>query len=187
MKEFIIFFLIFLIVFSFVLIVVNGRYIYIQLKYHFIGPPPVFSESVSYEIEAKNWERLVIPSIGIEAPIVLPESITEYSIQKALEKGVVQYPDSNIILGHSSAYPWYKGNYGSVFSLLNKLEKGNEIFIFSNKEKYTYQVLEKQINLPKNLNLEDTKESSIIYLVSCWPISTVWKRITVKAKILDKK
>jgi len=86
-----------------------------------------------------------------------------------------------IILGHSSAYPWYKGAYGSVFSLLNKLEGNDEIFVFSAKKKYTYKVVGKEINLPENLNIEKQKEESLLYLLSCWPIKTNWKRIAIKA------
>ena len=127
MKEVIIFLFLFLIVFVFVLVVVNGRYIYIQLKYHFIGPPPALSGPVGTLRGPGGIDfpkRIIIPSIGVEAPIISAESTNENIIQRALGKGVVLYPDSNLILGHSSAFPWYKGDYGSVFSLLNKLEKG---------------------------------------------------------------
>ena len=176
-----------MIVFGFALFVFNGRFIYTQLKYHFIGPP-LIHETWSTKQGAKSevFERVVIPLIGIDAPIIVPESADEYTIQKALEQGVVNYPDSNIILGHSSAYPWYKGEYGSIFSLINKLEKGDEFFIFSNKKKYTYQVLEKEIKLPKDLSFSSANDKSIVYLVSCWPINTAWKRIVIKADLLDK-
>lgn len=192
MKEVLIFLIIFLIVFFSALIVFNGRFIYAQIKYSVLGPPPIRLDSKGvfsgfpFSPEAELNLKLVIPKIGVEAPIVLVEHTDEYFIQNALEKGVVRYPDSNVILGHSSAYPWYKGVYGSIFSLLNKLEIGDEIFIFSEDEEYTYQVLGKEINLPKNLNLEQTGEDSVIYLISCWPVSTAWKRIAVKAERVDK-
>jgi LPXTG-site transpeptidase (sortase) family protein len=176
MKEVFIFLLIFLIIFVFALIIFNGRFIYAQIKYSFLGSP-----SIKEGTEIGLPERLLIPSIGVDVPIVLVEDNDEYIIQKALERGVILYPDSNIILGHSSAYPWYKGEYGSVFSLLNKLEKDDEIFVFSNEKKYTYQVLEKQIKLPKDLSLEQVQDESTLYLISCWPINTNWKRIVVKA------
>lgn len=191
MKEFIIFFLIFLVIFAFAIFVFNGRFIYAQIKYSVLGPPPIRLDSEGIfsgfplSSEAELSLKLVIPKIGVEAPIILTEYTDEHMIQKALEQGVVRYPDSNVILGHSSAYPWYRGNYGSVFSLLNRLEIGDEFFIFSDEEKYTYQVLGKEIDLPKNLNLEQAGEDSIIYLISCWPINTAWKRIAVKAERVD--
>lgn len=177
MKELVIFIIIFLIVFGFAFVVFNGRFIYAQLKYQFLG-----TSKISFEPRKEfQPQRLVIPAIGVEAPIILPENTDEYILQKALEKGVVLYPNSNIILGHSSAYPWYKGDYGSVFSLLNKLEKGDEIFLFSENKKYTYQVTDKEIKLPEDLNIEKGEGEATLYLISCWPINTDWKRIAVKA------
>jgi len=185
MKEFIIFLFLFLIVFSFTLFIFNGRFIYAQLKYHFLGPSPI---SFKPDIQL---QKLAIPTIGVEAPIVLPESIDEYTLQRALEKGVIYWPESDlpdeegvvIILGHSSAYPWYQGNYGSVFSLLNRLEKGDEIFLFSEDKKYVYQVIEKEIQMPEDLNIKKEKGKSTLYLISCWPIKTTWKRIAVQANL----
>jgi LPXTG-site transpeptidase (sortase) family protein len=181
MKEVFIFLLIFLIIFVFALIIFNGRFIYAQIKYSFLGAPTLEQETIGKKQGAGDIpKRLVIPLISVDVPVVLVEDNDEYVIQKALEKGVVLYPDSNIILGHSSAYPWYKGEYGSVFSLLNKLKKDDEVFVFSNEKKYAYQVLEKQIKLPKDLSLEQVKDKSTLYLISCWPINTNWKRIVVK-------
>lgn len=206
MKEVIIFLFLFLIIFSFSLFIFNGRFIYGQLKYHFLGPSPVSLEkpiceevnpqesicqtNESYQIP----QALVIPALGVDAPIVWPDGINEPALQRALEKGVVFWPGSSllgdkgtmVILGHSSAYPWYKGNYGSIFSLLNKLEKGDEIFLFSENKKYVYQVIEKEIQLPKDLNIENQDNESVLYLLSCWPVRTDWKRVAVKAVGIDK-
>lgn len=197
MKEFIIFFIIFFAVFAVSLAIFNGRFIYAQLKYDFLGPTPVDIADNKNKIEkglfwlpvsgsVDNLVTLVIPLIGVNAPIVLSGNTDESLIQKDLEKGVVRYGNSNVILGHSSAYPWYKGNYGSVFSLLNKLQIGDEIYIYSNNKKYSYKMSEKQINSPKNISLQETTEDSAIYLVSCWPINTNWKRIAIKAIAIDK-
>ena len=116
--------MLFLIIFSTALIIFNGRFIYAQIKYSVLGPPPVLGSNGSWFPVSSNLDislNLVIPKIGIKAPIVLTKHTDEYMLQKELEKGVVKYPGSNVILGHSSAFPWYRGNYGSVFSLLNKL------------------------------------------------------------------
>jgi LPXTG-site transpeptidase (sortase) family protein len=190
MREFLIFLLIFITVFVFAFVIFNGRFFYAQLKYSSLGPSPS-SNPLPLEEYPQN---LTIPSIGVEAPIVFPESKNEYVLQKALEKGVIYWPDSTpinekgtiTILGHSSAYPWYQGDYGSVFSLLNKLKEGDSIFLFSNEEKYVYKVVGKEIKAPKDLSLETQEEESILYLISCWPINTDWRRIAVKAMLLDK-
>jgi len=198
MKEIIIFLFLFLAVFGSLLFIFNGRFIYNQIKYSVLGAPSSFFENQaigSGESDDGNLpQRLIIPSLGIDVPIVLAESSDESALQGVLERGVVLWPDSAslgekgtmIILGHSSAYPWYKGAYGSVFSLLNKLGENDEIFVLSAKKKYVYKVIGKEINLPENLNIEKQEEESMLYLLSCWPIKTNWKRIVIKAVSIDK-
>ncbi|MEK7506455.1 MAG: sortase [Patescibacteria group bacterium] len=140
---------------------------------------------------------LEIPAIGAKAPIVLEPSINPDIIFNRLENGVVHYADSAlpgekgtaIILGHSSAYPWYKGKYGSAFALLGKLRPGDEIFINNGNKTLKYKVSESLIFNPfaskdnRLAALEKTDGSSII-LVSCWPVGTAYKRIAVRADLL---
>ncbi len=205
-KEGTVFLFLFFIVFGFNLFIFNGRFIYAQVKYHFLGPEPIDAKIVDSLLknsddsvceENKSLQipqRIIIPSLGIDAPIIWPENTNEDSLQGALENGVAFWPESalpenggtTIILGHSSAYPWYKGDYGSIFGLLNKLNPGDEIWIFSPKKKYIYQVLEKEIRLPKDLNIEKQDSQPILYLLSCWPINTNWKRIAIKALGIDR-
>jgi len=194
MREVIIFLFLFLAVFAVLLFIFNGRYIYAQIKYAILGAPANYpTDQINGEEELSRIpQRLLIPVIGVDAPIVLPENSDESALLADLEKGVVLWPNSvflgekgtMVILGHSSAYPWYKGNYGSIFSLLSKLKESDEIFVYSAQKKYTYRVVGTEINLPESLNLEKQEKEPVLYLLSCWPINTNWKRIAVKA-ILD--
>lgn len=195
MKEFIIFLIIFLVIFSASVFIFNGRFIYAQLKYSIIGNPPIGDLSIK-EDSLKEYllpENLVIPSLGIEAPIVISQNSNEIALQKDLENGVIYLPGSSrlgekgtmVIMGHSSAYPWYKGQYGSIFALLNRLNINDEIVISSKDKQYIYRVIEKQIKAPKDLIFETQKDEAILYLVSCWPINTAWKRIVIKATAID--
>lgn len=193
MKELLIFVLIFLIVFVFAGVIFNGRFIYAQLKYSFIGMPPI--SEIKFEQGLNLPDKLIIPSLGIEAPVIFPEGNNESAMQMALEKGVIYLPGSSfpdekgtaVILGHSSAYPWYKGQYGSIFALLNKLNPNDEIFVFSKDKKFTYKVEGKEIRAPKDLVFLKEKDKAVLYLVSCWPINTAWKRIVIKTtQTIDK-
>lgn len=197
MKEIVIFLFIFLIVFGASVFIFNGRFIYAQIKYSIIGNPPIGDLSIKEDLSKEYLlpENLVIPSLGIEAPVVISQSNNEVALQKDLENGVIYLPGSSrlnekgtmVIMGHSSAYPWYKGNYGSIFALLNKLNPNDEIRVFSKNKQYTYRVIEKQIKAPKDLMFETQKDETILYLVSCWPVNTAWKRIVVKAsQSIDK-
>lgn len=191
------FFLIFLIVFVLVFGVFNGRAFLNQTKYSLkIGIEN--SQKFMNRIEGSKEEiyntidRVVIPKINVDAPIILPDSSDEKTIFNNLEKGVVLYPSSvipgqignSILLGHSSAYPWYKGNYGSVFSLLNRLEAGNQIIVFYSKNKHVYEIIGKQVIL-KDVSIQSQDESSRLILISCWPVGTAWKRIMIIAEKVE--
>ena len=71
-------------------------------------------------------------------------------ILKDLENGVLMYPGSampgkggTVIVGHSSSNsPWNK--YSNVFSLLNRLQVGDLIYISHNDKNYVYTVSNKK-------------------------------------------
>ncbi|MBD3282281.1 MAG: sortase [Candidatus Portnoybacteria bacterium] len=202
MKEVFIFILIFLIVFVFALVIFNGRFLYAQFKYHSLGTPPMSDEYQKYtSIEHTNIiqkqkltrpDRIIIPKIGVDAPVILPQGTSEPLLQKALEKGTIFWPESSllgengtmVILGHSSAYPWYQGQYGSIFSLLNQLQPGDEIILIAENKKYKYQMVGKEIKAPEDFNIQRETDKSTLYLISCWPVNTAWKRIAIKAEKL---
>jgi len=207
MKEILIFILICIIVSGIMMIIFNGRFIYTQIKYSFIGLPPASDQltlnqsglqgiinSILPSNEYFFPDKLSIPLLNIEAPVVLSQSPEEKSLQADLEKGVIFLPGSTalnengtiVIMGHSSAYPWYKGRYGSIFALLNKLNIGDEIIVSSGEKQFIYRVEGKEIKAPKDLIFQKDENNSVLYLVSCWPVNTAWKRIVVKTvQVLD--
>lgn len=142
---------------------------------------------------------LVIDSLGINAPIVFNSQADVDSLYANLEFGVVHYPASSkpgekgpsILLGHSSAYPWYKGKYGSVFALLGKLKPGDRFYVqYEDNRLFVYTVKQSVIFNPlvgddkKLAELEQNTENSLI-LVSCWPVGTDYRRIAVEAVPLE--
>jgi sortase A len=139
-----------------------------------------------------DLNTISIPKIRVNAPIVVPKSEKEKNILLSLKKGVALYPSSvlpgekgtTIISGHSSRPIFYSGNYNTVFTLLNKLEEGDDIIIYYNQEKYVYKVKNKYIFSPQEEILPtNTGDKSILVLISCWPIGTDWKRIAVEAEL----
>ena len=192
LKEGIVFLLIFIITFGITFTIFNGRAFYNQVKYalrvgieqteEFLKTLPISKDNL-YDIP----NSLVLPKININAPIVFADTTNSKIIFNKLEQGVVHYPNSvvpgqignTVLLGHSSAYPWYKGNYGSVFALLNRLEQNDEIIVFYEKHKYIYKVQSKEVINNQVYISEQNKKSQII-LLSCWPVGTAWKRILIK-------
>lgn len=185
------------------MIIFNGRFVYSQIKYSQIGlpsdpeniNPETFFNPTTEQKEYLIPERIYIPKISVEAPVIISQSLDEKDLQDDLERGVIYLPGSTalnengtmVIMGHSSAYPWYSGNYGSIFALLNKLDIGDEFTVFSKNKSFIYRVESKEIKAPKDLIFQKDKNNSVLYLVSCWPINTAWKRLVVKTvQVLDK-
>lgn len=142
--------------------------------------------------------RLVIDSIGIDAPIVFDVPSDNDSIYKNLTRGVVHYGASAkpgqtgvaVVLGHSSAYPWYKGDYGSVFALLGKLKPGDKFYVqYEDGRLFIYTVKQSVVFNPfapdDRLGQIETSQGSSLVLISCWPVGTNYRRIAVQAETID--
>jgi len=141
--------------------------------------------------EIEKEDSIEIPKIEIEAPLVLIEGSENKDFKEVLDRGVVLHPQSVLpgekgkilILGHSAPPGWPKINYDWVFSRLNELEPGDQIYINFQKRRYSYNVsqkifLEKGEEIPKNL----TNSLSMLYLISCWPPGRDFRRIAIEAE-----
>ncbi len=200
-KKFIIYFsIIFIVVF----LILNSRFVSAQIKFAFSNNSETLNSQkeevqlikTKLPIAQSNQFLLKIPAIGVEAPIVLEKRVDQDSIFKSLEKGVVHFVDSplpgqkgaSIILGHSSAYPWYKGNYGSVFALLGKLKTGDLFYVENGDKVLTYQIKNSLIFNPLSDNSKIDEfvktDGSAIILISCWPVGTNYQRIAVRAELI---
>ncbi len=139
--------------------------------------------------------RLVIDRIGVNAPIVFNVPNNNDLIYNSLENGVVHYsvtakpgtPGTSIILGHSSAYPWYRGDYGAVFALLSKLNPGDRFYVqYSDDRVFVYQVKQSIVFNPfandGQLTAIENQPGNFLILVSCYPVGTNYKRIAVQAE-----
>lgn len=141
--------------------------------------------------------RLVIDSIGVDAPIVFGVPADNDLIYESLEAGVVHYsntakpgnPGAAVILGHSSAYPWYRGDYGAVFALLSKLQVGERFYVqYDDNRSFVYEVSGSVIFNPfvkddksDQLAAMEASGGSSIILISCYPVGTNYRRIAVQA------
>lgn len=195
----------FLIIFPIILIVFDGRALLAQIDWQIDNRfsnvsqnrTNLSSSEVDYLISQapqteQNEARVIIPKINVNAPIVFPQTIDNDELLSYLEKGVIHYRDSAeigkpgtaIILGHSSAYPWYNGNYGSVFALLEKLEIGDEFIVSYQNKKYYYRVSEKDIVVPLDFKVEEKDNKSHLILMSCWPVRTNRLRMVINSDLI---
>lgn len=151
---------------------------------------------VSLSVSIAPYEdRIIIPKIGKNIPLVNVEhhdadSSNEWHkiFMKELENGIIKYPGSanpgepgnSFIFGHSSNFPWAKGNYNDVFALLNELEAGDEIIVYFKQKKLVYVVKEKIIVKPGHVSsLGGDTNNKQLTLMTCWPLGTTLNRLLV--------
>lgn len=147
--------------------------------------------------------RIIIPRIGKNVPL-LDISQTHVSganelnniFMKELGNGVIRYPGSaqpgedgnSFIFGHSSNFPWIKGEFNDVFALLDDVIPGDEIIIYYEQEKFVYRIDEKNVIKPGDVSVlkaqeEDKKQIS---LMTCWPIGTTLNRLILTGELISE-
>ena len=146
-------------------------------------------ETIEFEYSEQE-NSLEIPKIEVSVPLIFVEDIDK--VYKTLDRGVVHYPGSvlpgengqTIILGHSAPPNWPDINYDNVFSRLNELEKGDEIFVYFEHQRFNYSVtnkffLERGEEVPEYL----TNSDNMLILISCWPPGKDIRRIALEASL----
>ena len=167
----------------------NQQYLIKQGTYLIRKPKPQ-----TENIERMTPDTLVVSSIGLTSPIVYVQENSEIKFQAGLENGVVHYPGTALpgdfgnvyIFGHSSDYLFSKGNYKTIFALLPKVKRGDNIKLSDNSGKiYNYIVIETRVVSPKDLSVLDQKnnERKLLTLQTSYPIGTALERYIVVAEL----
>jgi LPXTG-site transpeptidase (sortase) family protein len=139
--------------------------------------------------------QVIIPKIGVTAPILYVSSQAEKDIQDNLTKGVVHYygtampgeVGNTFITGHSSNFWWVKGNYNYIFVNLDKLAVGDQAKIYNNGKKYVYAVSEIKTVDPTDTTVLGQTDTPVLTLMTCTPPGTNWKRLIVKMDQVSPK
>ncbi|GAB4527842.1 MAG: hypothetical protein Kow0063_03500 [Anaerolineae bacterium] len=137
-------------------------------------PQPIPTPSAAYP------SRIVIPSIGVDAPIV--NGVT----WEDLKKGVGHLP--------GSANPGERGNmylaahndiFGEIFRHLDKLELGDEFFVYSGDQAHRYVVTSKRIIDPTDVSVMYPTTEPIATLQTCYPYLVDTHRLVVVGELAD--
>lgn len=124
--------------------------------------------------------RIVIPSIGVDAPVVLGVE------SEQLKKGVGQVP--------GSANPGQKGNmvlsahndiYGELFRYLDRLKSGDRFTVYTNLRAYTYTITGWELVEPTRVEVLNPTPNATATLISCYPYLVDTMRIIVKALLVE--
>jgi len=146
--------------------------------------------------------RLVVPRINQNVPIIGVKNenliarqwdALERDIQDALQSGVIHYPGTalpgdggNVVLtGHSSYYAWDPGRFKDVFALLHDVKIGDKLVLYFNQKKYIYEVAERKIVLPQQVDVLASTDKEQLTLLTCTPIGTNLKRLVLTANLVS--
>ncbi|MDO8443454.1 MAG: sortase [Candidatus Azambacteria bacterium] len=198
-KELIIFSIIFLASSALVYFALNGGAYSKILKYELFSSYAEASadDKLISGLDEKNY-YLYIPKIEVLAPAIRFKDNSEKNVLAILEKGVGLYVNNSqlpgkagraVILGHSSKETWYHrdGQYSYNFALLDKLQKGDEIYVVFEGKKLIYKVFSNDILTPEKTNeilSQKPKGDSEIALITCWPIGFSLKRVLIQAELI---
>lgn len=162
---------------------------------------PVAKVELNYTLSNKKLTNIkpidkefsiVIPKINANSRIIA--NVDPYNpgiYQVALTKGVAQakgtaMPDqigNMFLFSHSSANLLEASRYNSIFFLLSKLEKNDEIDIYYKNAKYKYKVTDKKIVNANDVSYLDPRtKNKQLTLMTCWPAGTTYKRLLVIAE-----
>jgi LPXTG-site transpeptidase (sortase) family protein len=179
-----------LLMFGGVMGLMNSQWIIAQAQYRY--SPKVSAAAIDAEMYAqapKGSVQLSIPSISVNAPVVYEPSMAEWKIQIALRSGPDHLGSSAlpgqkgnvVIVGHSSGQLWAPGNYKFVFTLLDRVEPTNLIFLDYNGVRYIYRVTSTEVINPSNFSVIQPTADLELTLITCTPVGTSKNRFVVHA------
>ncbi|MDP2587864.1 MAG: sortase [bacterium] len=192
------FFVLLAVVFATIFVIANWQAISTKVSYWWdartgrgvYGQTELDGFGANTEITPQD-DRLIIPTLAINAPLLFPDDADDATLLSALQDGVVSYPGSAgpgqpgnfFVTGHSSQLAWEQGNYKSVFSLLEHISPGDVVLVYYRQQKYVYIVETSTIVAPTETSVLDDSEDARLTLMTCWPTGTTARRLVVSATL----
>lgn len=155
--------------------------------------PQLGEEEVQETVLAANPERIVIRSIGVDLPVLNPESTDIDVLDAELQKGTVRYPDSarlgeqgNVfIFGHSSGIPVVRNQMYKAFNRLSELKEGDTINVQGGDREYIYRVQTVRLTEADEAMIDLSREGgSRLTLSTCNSFGEKSERWVVEAELV---
>lgn len=126
--------------------------------------------------------RIVIPAIDVDAPVIEGDGWEE------LKQGAGHHPGSaqpgepgNVVLsGHNDIF-------GQIFQRLEDLAPGDEIILYAGDRPYRYEVVDKRVVAPTEVEVMDPTSEPTLTLITCYPYLIDTHRIVVFARLVDQE
>lgn len=129
---------------------------------------------------------LSIPELRIkDARVIIGGSDLDTSLIHYGGTGLPGDYGNSVIFGHSILPQFYDpANYKTIFSLLPKLDKGDDIYLKYDGISYRYKIFSLRVTTPDDISvLEQRYDASYVTLVTCVPPGTYWKRLEIRARL----
>lgn len=149
---------------------------------------PTISMSVGDE------ERLIIPKLNIDVPILFGLSNDSDSVMEGMNHGVVHWsiPGASalpgqignlVITGHSAGDIYTSNQYKFIFSGLERLTENDLIYVDYGGVRYTYSVTSLETVDPSEVSkLVYETDKPMLTLITCVPLGTSRYRLLVSAE-----
>lgn len=165
---------------------------------HQLNPPVVMEPSPPEAPDpyllamAGTPDRIRIPSLEVDAPLVEAATRTQAAYKTALQEGVVHFPGTAeagdagnaYFFGHSSDLPWAKGDYKTVFALLPEIEMGAKIYVTDHDgNAFAYVADGTRVVVPSDLSVlaDPGNGKRMLTLQTSYPVGTALRRFIVTA------
>lgn len=129
--------------------------------------------------------RLVIPSIGIDMPIL------EGKTQKVLDLGGIWHiPNtSDPVLGGNIVLSGHRWQYlppsSTTLYLLDKVADGEPVIIYWKGQEYDYQVVGREIVTPDQTDILNNTDEPKLTIFTCTPLFSTKKRLVLYGKLIS--
>jgi LPXTG-site transpeptidase (sortase) family protein len=156
------------------------------------GKPVVATDENNFDLTKPGV--LSIPKLKIQVPLIFSPDPSTFD--NDLEHGVIHYPGTALpgsvgtmyVSGHSSDYIWKHDKFATVFTKINYLTPGDDIFITvygkdSKVYNYRYRVTGQKVYSPDDQTQFIDNSTSKLNLSTCWPIGTAKDRMVVGAEL----
>jgi sortase A len=143
------------------------------------------------DVVVSSDPKLIIPKINVDVPVIYDTQPDTASQLKAMENGVAYFgiPGANsrpgqvgntVLSGHSSNDVIDKGDYKFIFARLDRLTKGDTVYVNYEGKRYTYTVTKTEVVKPTEVSkLVYPTTKPILTLITCTPLGTSLNRLLV--------
>ena len=127
--------------------------------------------------------RLVIPSIALDEPIIEGSSLSVIGLGGTWRRPNTSTPDkggNTVLVGHRFSY-----SDPATFYHLDKIDVGERFDVWWQGKEYEYQVFETTIVPATTVSIEGMTTEPIVTLYTCTPLWTATNRLVVRAKLIN--